>query len=186
MRVARPLSSSRAADLGDLRDPLGDQLVDEGGSIQGRLRLDRILAVGRVRHPVSGAERSEELGHHRESGRQGEGETAEVRRAGFVDQRLTHPRCGGKPRPGQVVVVGQQQPGGRLGLQPFAHVPAVQPGAARELCGGERPVQGQRSEQAVLQPDVDSAEMKRPDPFAEEPTGQILDRLGCRLDLGDG
>ena len=39
---------------------------------------------------------------------------------------------------------------------------AVQTGATRKLCGGERPVEGQRSEQALLQPDADSAEIKAP------------------------
>ena len=44
-------------DVGDLRDPLGDQLVDEGGPVQRRLRLDRVRAVGRVGHAGAGAER---------------------------------------------------------------------------------------------------------------------------------
>ena len=153
--------------VGDLRQPLGGEGVDEGG-------------VGDRR---AGAVRVDQGRQYPADGGQGAGEAAEVGRARLVDENVGHAVGEGEPGGRRVGAVGGQQPGDSLVLEPLAQVPLGAAGAGGQFGGRQRAV-GQGAVQVQPDPDVHAAQFQRADAGPEQPPGKRPG--GAGLDHLDG
>ena len=166
-------------EVGDLRQPLLDQLPGERGPVEPALGvLHGVVAVGDA---AAGAVGGLERGQHPADGLQEAADRDQV--GGAVRVQQDGLAAGEQPEAARVgrvlrVVDGQQSRGGLL-LAPLPGVAGVDPGGGGQRRRGGGTAVGERAVEAEPRAEGDGGELERAESGLEQPAGQLAgDLLG--------
>jgi hypothetical protein len=191
--LAAPQLGDRAAgpqprvDVGDLRQPLLDELVGERGPVEAALGV--LHGVGAVGDAAAVPVRVLERRQHPADGLQEAAEREEVRGALRIQENGL--AAGEQPEAAGVGVtlrvVDGEQPRSGLLLAPLAGVAGVDPGGGGERRRSGGAAVGERAVEAEPRPEGHGGELEGAEPGLEQAAGQLAGHLlGRALDGGGG